>query len=275
MPVNAAAKLLQDFAKKHTPKWFGEENRDLPSDETVKTAFSQGTVIADHLCFPLQLVCEMDDGKESYLSVDLREIRRDGKELLFRCDTSASGDTRIFAGSRIKELYAGPEGTLYTDWERLVDPVEKMAMGLNKRFFSGTSWEVDQSNVIPSLSVFVELFSVFKNSKYLDLRRKLNLLLFLARADGRMCDSETKVVHKFIKDATHAHPNDRPFLMAYMGHAFVTVAIFREAVDELDSISPSEIREVIHAARDLIEADGKITGEEKELFKKLESELAG
>ncbi|MBN8532239.1 MAG: TerB family tellurite resistance protein [Alphaproteobacteria bacterium] len=195
---------------------------------------ASATRVAYHLCYPVQFKYRTNVSND-YALLILREILHLPGDYLFRCIVKDGGQPRLFAMSRMSEFTSGHTGA----------PVD-------------------------SMEAFIERFRIFDDTDYFDIRIALNLLLYLARADGRYTPEERAVLSAFTDRFCAKRGEDSAKIKDYLQNAYVTQYTFLEALRELDRLPPEDIRDLIDTARVLIEADHSISPEEHDFFSRLD-----
>ncbi|MBN8532238.1 MAG: hypothetical protein J0L97_10325 [Alphaproteobacteria bacterium] len=237
------ASMLQGFAKQKIAQNADSKEEELLSladaeQEEIDEAFLAATPIATYLCYPMQFNYEDDDGSTIIRLVALKEIRKAGADYLFRCMSDEDKGHRIFASSRMSTVTAGQTGYKVEDF-----------------------------------AAFAKRFEHFKDNDFVDIRRALHIMLFLARSDGRYLPSEKKIVADFIHGFCTQRKEDPKRMDDYLNNAFIHYNVFMEAVRELGKISDEDMQAIVSTARQLIQADLATAKDEERFYQQLEQAI--
>lgn len=278
MSLSQAKGLLKAFSAKHQVR-LEDVNKVGENDWEVlrvsRQNFEKATLIADTLSFPVTITYVSDSGENRSLSVLIREIRKfDANTFLLRIIHDANNKEELLTSDRIREIYAGEFGTRYENQGPGFKSAEEQLAKAGGKLLEMIGFTVkDWKAIAPSIERFFSLFTVFSGNLYLHLRIKLHIMVFLARLDRRYCAQEANVIRSFIQAEPQVSPADVDTLLAYVANTLITNLTFEEAISKLDVLPASELATTLRTIESLIEADGKITQEEKALFDSIVKEL--
>lgn len=271
--------------------------------KVTKQKFKESQSVVQRVNFPAQIYWRDAQGELYFKSVTLLEIREHEDAYIFKMSFDEH-DQEIYVSSYdLFELYVGEFGRQYLQDPKFVDLWARGATDfVNKwaSFFAGKQYApygnaaIRKSetqkvrklkhlslaafnwlnlfnreilvNVGRSVTSFVDSLDVFRNGAYELSRAKINVLLFLARLDGKYLDAERRYIAKLCQEEAMGDSSGLAALEAYAANQIVTPNSFQEDVDLIISRNPAALQKLIVYAEDVIKSDGAITAEEQHFF---------
>lgn len=281
MVADALVGLIKDFASRHIPPNPYANSDDTPLDKAgldfiKQVDFDRAQPIINHISFPVQIYWRDKDEQRHFRGITLREIRKLGDHYMYRAICDRTEEEQILNGANIFELYAGEYGKKYQQDPKFTDIWERGLYELHRKYVG--SFVPDRESMKDegrSIEQFIEQFRIFENNNYLELRLRLNVLLFLARLDGRLCDDERRIIYNYIVDQTNGTAQDEMALYSYVNHSFITATEFVKSAQKLELQGIPALQETLVQAHHLIEADNTISMEEQQFFDQINTQLAG
>lgn len=253
-------RLATDGAQRRPPDWVGNVNRNPPKDERGEDDFGYKF----RRVTPISFIIEYSDfsGRNSTRRITIHQSGTDGTSWCLRCWCHERDAWRSFRCDRIEQLIDATTGEVHKD---IIGTLA--AVGVLSR---ATADEIKANEEALRWHGVAPEWRAARESLE-PIVADIDVLILVAKADGRRSPKETKVIFSYIRESGIEFSDDK-LMRSVLGD-------FRPEPTELSDLlreveQAGRLSRLVSASIALIEADGKITPAEQEIAKALESVVA-